>query len=98
MKYIFTTLILFLASLNIFSQCPGGSIEVKVVLTTDNYAAETTWQLKDKFGVVLMSNGVLTNSTTSTSTICVASTGCLTFVINDSFGDGICCNYGAGSF
>ncbi|MBK6985860.1 MAG: hypothetical protein IPH32_14410 [Bacteroidetes bacterium] len=98
MKYIFTTLILFLVSLNIFSQCPVGSIEVKVVLTTDNYAAETTWQLKDKFGVVLMSNGVLTNSTTTTSTICVTSTGCLTFVINDSFGDGICCNYGAGSF
>ena len=54
MKYIFTTLILFLVSLNIFSQCPVGTSEVKVVLTTDNYAAETTWQLKDKFGVVLM--------------------------------------------
>lgn len=98
MKYIFTNLILCLISINLYSQCPVGNIEVKVVLTTDNYASETTWQLKDKFGNILMSNGVLTNSTTSTSTICVASSGCLTFSISDSFGDGICCGYGNGSF
>lgn len=98
MKYIFTTLVLVLASLNIFSQCPAGNVEVKIVLTTDNYAAETTWQLKDKFGIVLMSNGTLTNATTFTNTICVPSAGCLSFTINDSFGDGICCNYGIGNF
>jgi hypothetical protein len=98
MKLIFTGLLLFLSSFTLFSQCPLGNIEIKVVLTTDNYASETTWQLKDKFGNVLMANGVLTNSTTSTSTICIPSAGCLSFVINDSFGDGICCNYGAGSF
>ena len=98
MKYIFTSLIIFLASINVFGQCPAGNIEVKIVLTTDNYSGETSWQLKDKFGAVLMSNGVLTNATTFTSTICVPSSGCLSFTINDSFGDGICCNYGIGNF
>ncbi|MES2515434.1 MAG: lysyl oxidase family protein [Bacteroidota bacterium] len=98
MKSIFTTLILFLASINLYSQCAVGNVEVKIVLTTDNYASETTWQLKDKFGVVLLSNGTLTNATTFTSTLCVPNSGCLSFTINDSFNDGICCNYGTGSF
>ena len=98
MKYIFTSLILFLFCINSYSQCPVGNIEVKVVLTTDNFANETSWQLKDNFGNVLMANGVLTNATTFTNTVCIVSAGCLTFTINDSFGDGICCNYGTGNF
>lgn len=98
MKIFFTCFFIFLFAFKSFSQCPVGNVEVKVVLTTDNYATETTWQLKDKFGNVLLSNGVLTNATTSTSTICVSSIGCLSFTINDSFSDGICCNYGSGSF
>ena len=97
MKYIFTSLIVFFSVLNFYSQCPTGSVSIKIVLTTDNYSAETSWQLKDKFGVVLLSNGTLTNATTFSDSICVASAGCLSFVLNDSFGDGICCNYGIGS-
>ena len=62
MKYIFTTLIIFFSFLNFYSQCPTGRVSIKIVLTTDNYASETTWQLKDKFCVVLLSNGTLTNA------------------------------------
>lgn len=97
MRYIFTLLFIALLS-NIYSQCPVGQIEVKIVLTTDNYSTETSWQLKDKFGNIIVSNPTLANATTYTTTQCVASSTCLNFVINDSYGDGICCNYGSGSF
>ena len=97
MRYIFT--ILFIAILSSFyGQCPVGQVEVKIVLTTDNYPAETTWQLKNKFGTVLLSNPTLTNNTTYTSTLCVSSSSCLDFTINDTYGDGICCSYGNGNF
>jgi len=97
MKYIFTYLLISLLSVS-YSQCPAGQIQIKVVLTTDNYPLETSWQLKDKFGNVLLSNPTLTNSTTYTSTVCVSSATCLDFNITDTYGDGICCNYGTGSF
>ena len=38
-----------------------------------------------------------TTGTTFTSTVCVA-TGCYDVTINDSYGDGICCAYGEGSY
>lgn len=98
MKYLFTTLLLFLTTFFAISQCLPGQIEVKIVLTTDNYSAETSWQLKDKFGAVLLSNPTLTNASSFTSTICLPSATCLVFTINDSFGDGICCGYGNGNF
>ena len=97
MRYIFTLLFIALLA-DIYSQCPVGQIEVKIVLTTDNYSSETSWQLKDKFGNLIVSNPTLANITTYTTTQCVPSTTCLNFLINDSYGDGICCNYGNGSF
>jgi hypothetical protein len=98
MKYIFTNLIIFFLSVYSFGQCLPSEIEVKIVLTTDNYASETTWQLKDKFGTVLLSNPTLANSATYTSSVCTPSAGCLDFTINDSFSDGICCGFGNGNF
>ncbi|MBS1637583.1 MAG: T9SS type A sorting domain-containing protein [Bacteroidetes bacterium] len=79
--------------------CPAGQIEVKVVLTTDNYPSETSWQLTDKLGNVLMTDpGSMAQATTYTSTVCTPSTTCLKFTINDAYGDGICCGYGNGHF
>lgn len=98
MRSLFTSLLLLCLSFTVYSQCGPGYVQVKIVLTTDNYSGETTWQLKDKFGNVLMANGTLSNATTFTSTLCVSTSSCLTFQINDSFGDGICCGYGNGNF
>jgi hypothetical protein len=41
---------------------------------------------------------ILASGTSVGATVCVDTTKCLTFTINDSYGDGICCNYGAGSY
>src|SRR6202008_4879495 len=88
----------FLFSNVSFSQCGAGQALVSITLTTDNFPGETTWDLKDINGNVLATNGTLTAATTTTTTVCVNSSSCLTFTIHDSYGDGICCAYGNGSY
>lgn len=73
---------------------------VTVALTTDNYGSETTWKITDQSGATLFSGGPYQNTpggTTEGGTYCLAS-GCYNFTVQDSWGDGICCNYGNGSF
>lgn len=77
----------------------GGSCtdtEVTLTLVTDNYGSETSWSLSGPSGVVASGSGYGNNQTT-TETFCLPD-GCYDFTINDSYGDGICCAYGNGSY
>ena len=68
-------------------------------LTTDNYSAETSWQLIDSSGYIVAQNGSLSNASTSSTEIEITNSDeCYTFIISDSYGDGICCQYGEGSY
>jgi hypothetical protein len=68
-------------------------------LVTDNYGSETTWQLTDSSGYVVAQDGPLSNNNTYSIEIEIPSSEeCYTFTINDSYGDGICCAYGTGSY
>ena len=72
---------------------------VTLNLLTDNYGSETTWNLKDAYGFVVAQGGPYTNNFTASLEIGIPSSNeCYTFTINDSFGDGICCTYGIGSY
>lgn len=69
-------------------------------ITVDNYPSETTWQITDENDVVLASGGPysgLASGTVLTEDVCLPE-DCYTFTVFDSFGDGICCAYGAGSY
>ncbi len=82
--------------------CPTGcnGTEVTLSITLDNYPEETSWTITNSSGVVVASGGTYGSSpdgSTITESICLAD-GCYTFTINDSFGDGICCSYGNGSY
>ena len=70
--------------------------EVTFTLITDNYGSETTWSVTSSNGTVA-SGGPYANNTTITETFCLPD-GCYDFTINDSYGDGICCAYGNGSY
>ncbi len=75
--------------------------EVVFNLTTDNYGNETTWQLVDSANNVVSSgpNTPYANNTTYQETITLPiADDCYGFVINDSYGDGICCGFGNGSY
>lgn len=84
--------------------CDGGGgggcddTEVTVTILTDNYPGETTWEVRNSGGTVVGSGGPYSaTGTTYTTDLCLAD-GCYDFIINDSYGDGICCAYGTGSY
>ena len=79
----------------IFSSINGE--EVQLNLVTDNYAMETSWVLLDKNNNIIDSGDSLTNNTLFQSYYCLGFE-CYKFVINDSQGDGFCCNFGNGYF
>ncbi len=78
----------------------GGCSEnsVAISITLDNYPGETTWQITNASNTVVASGGPYsTAGATVTASACLPD-GCYTFTINDSYGDGICCSYGNGSY
>lgn len=80
------------------SNCTEIPLTLSIVL--DNYGSETTWQLQNESGSVLAGGGPYSNGNagqTVTRELCVPD-GCYKFVINDAYGDGICCGYGNGSY
>ena len=78
--------------------CTYPCSDVTVTILTDNYPGETTWTVTDGSGTTVMSGGPYSASaTTYTETACLE-VGCYTLNVFDSFGDGICCAYGVGSY
>ena len=75
-----------------------------VNITTDAYGTETTWKLKNSTGTVVSQGGPWTDLTAAGQTVqtpvsvALSPSQCYTFEIYDSFGDGICCNYGNGAY
>ena len=82
--------------------CPTGcnGTEVTLTIILDNYPEETSWTIANDAGQTVASGGTYGNfadGATVTETICLVD-DCYTFTINDSYGDGICCSYGSGSY
>jgi len=74
---------------------------VSLSITFDNYPEETSWEIRNSGGQVVASGGTYGSepdgSTLNIDVGCLDD-GCYDFIISDSFGDGICCTYGNGSF
>ncbi|MDE0978624.1 MAG: M43 family zinc metalloprotease [Flavobacteriales bacterium] len=78
--------------------CIGNGTNVTMTILTDNYPGETTWNLQDATGTVVLSGGPYSSTgTIYTSSICL-SDGCYSLQILDSANDGLCCAYGSGSY
>lgn len=69
----------------------ASGIELQIVIVPDNYPGETSWDLVDEFGNLVAQGDVNGGS------VCIDD-NCHIFTIYDSYGDGICCGYGDGSF
>lgn len=69
-------------------------------LQLDNYGSETTWNFYDQNNTVIASGGPYTDNNPQliNQTVTYTGTGCVRFEILDSYGDGICCAYGQGSY
>ncbi len=67
----------------------SGNGTITVDLTTDQYSGETAWTVYDLDGNVVAVNGPLAANTQTVTNVCVDASGCYTWVITDSYGDGI---------
>lgn len=67
-----------------------------LTLTTDQYASETSWAITSGASTLASGSGYQNNQIYSSS-VCL-NDGNYTFTIYDSYGDGICCGYGQGSY
>jgi PKD repeat protein len=74
---------------------------VTVSVNFDNYPKETSWSItNDLTGQAVANGGPYFGHealSSQTSTVCLDQ-GCYTFTIADSYGDGICCGQGNGSY
>ncbi len=70
----------------------SASLEFEVEIVQDNYPNENTWKLFDEEGVELFAGGV------EGGTFCIDAGQCHSFVMYDSYGDGMCCEFGEGSY
>ena len=80
--------------------CPCEGVAMRLTIVLDNYPEETSWAIVDENGNVVEQGGTygnLADGSTVIENLCLAD-GCYTFTINDSFGDGICCGFGSGSY
>lgn len=78
--------------------CTANKVFFRLVL--DNYPTETSWRLTNAAGQIVKSGGPYLKTQagqTVLDTFCLPN-GCYNFRILDSYGDGICCAYGAGSY
>ncbi len=75
-------------------------VATTLTITFDNYPEETSWDIKDANGNVVYSGGTYgseADGSTKVINMCI-DTGCYTFTMKDSYGDGMCCSYGNGSY
>lgn len=81
-------------------ECPTGCVatEATLILVLDNYPTETAWTITDASGVALYAGAGYTNANSTVEVELCLLDGCYDFNITDSYGDGICCAYGQGSY
>jgi hypothetical protein len=75
--------------------------QIQFNITTDDYGEETSWELRNGSGAVV-SNGPSSpygDATSYQETLIIPDfDDCYTFTIFDDFDDGICCDFGLGSY
>jgi len=76
--------------------------EVEVVVTTDNYPTETSWGITNSGGQYIYKvepSSLTSPGATYTDKVVGLCRGLqYYFIINDSYGDGMCCNQGSGNY
>ena len=78
--------------------CDAGSELFRLVLQTDRYGSETSWELRRTSDGAVKSDSNLMDTFEYVEELCLSKSECYTFTIMDSQGDGICCSHGQGSY
>jgi len=82
--------------------CADDESAIVVTINTDGFGRETSWMLIDNNTNVIYDSIVPYTYDNVAATyvyeFCIPQDACVTFLIRDSFGDGMCCTYGDGSY
>ncbi|MCB0782323.1 MAG: hypothetical protein KDC03_22780, partial [Flavobacteriales bacterium] len=84
-----------------WSYTTDACVNVTVRIVLDRYGSETTWSIEDGGGAVFASGGPYTDAATNGEypqpdvNVCLPA-GCYDLIVNDAFGDGLCCGFGNG--
>lgn len=74
-------------------------VMISLMLLTDNFPEETTWEVSNENGDVLYEGGPYNqDATLETESFCLDPDDCYVFTIFDAYGDGICCGFGQGNY
>lgn len=82
-----------------FTAFAGETFNFTFELVLDDYGSETTWEIR-RLGNVVYSGGPYEDGldgTVITIPLCLEA-GCYILQVDDSWGDGMCCDFGEGSF
>lgn len=71
---------------------------LNLTINTDDFGNETTWELIDDAGSVIANGGSYPDNVSINETITIADLNCYEFIIYDAASDGICCDFGNGSY
>ncbi|AFU70159.1 secreted protein with Por secretion system C-terminal sorting domain [Psychroflexus torquis ATCC 700755] len=75
------------------------SNQLNLTIQLDEYPVETTWNITNSAGDAIFSGGPYSQGNGMVQqTLDLPENDCYSFIIRDAFGDGICCEYGNGSF
>ncbi len=77
------------------TSCTDNSLTL--TLNTDNYGSETSWAVNNNQGSAVANGSGYASNTQYDEQICLTD-GTYTLVISDSYGDGMCCSTGNGSY
>jgi hypothetical protein len=77
-----------------------GDNEVVIEVKYDDFPSETGWTLRDSAGTLItgQSTGSFSTGSGTVSKTAFVAEGAYTFELSDTYGDGICCQYGSGEF
>ena len=71
-------------------ECPTGTVATVVKVRTDDYFEETSWEIKDSSGTVVLSRSkYAAPASTYYDRICLDQSDCYSYTIYDTYGDGI---------
>ncbi|MDG2311849.1 MAG: T9SS type A sorting domain-containing protein, partial [Flavobacteriales bacterium] len=82
-----------------FTTFSGDTFDFQLEIVLDEYGSEISWEIK-RLGTVIYNGGPYEDDTDGevvTVDLCLEE-GCYIFTIDDSYGDGLCCEYGEGNW
>jgi lysyl endopeptidase len=82
-----------------FTTFSGDTFDFQLAIVLDDWGSEISWEIK-RLGTVIYTGGPYNDGTDGeivTVDLCLEE-GCYIFTIDDSYGDGLCCEFGEGNW